>query len=168
MTPRPKKPKIIIPQVEGSGTAATLFRGIAEKVCITEAEDVELIGPASSGDEIIIIGDPKRMFDLSVEHDVLPKCDPFDFCRYLVCGDTMRRQCGYEIQERSRFCDSRILRSRSRQISNVGGIVGIDNEELFDRGRTAVAETLAVALVDQELVVVDGDDVADADPVVRL
>ena len=44
------------------------------------------------------------------------------------------------------------------------GAGDVDVEELLHRGAAAVAEALAVALVDQELVVVDGDDLADARP----
>ena len=48
------------------------------------------------------------------------------------------------------------------QVGHVGGAGGVDLEDVLDQRRIAVAEAGAVALEDEEFVIVDGDDLADA------
>ena len=56
----------------------------------------------------------------------------------------------------------RWLRPLGRPCADVDGAIEIDLEELFYLGVAAVAETVAVTLIDQELVIIDGADFADA------
>jgi hypothetical protein len=137
-----------------------LLRDEAGQVAVGEGEDKELVRASDIGDKVVIVGDKERVLDDAVDQHVLTKCETLDLGRDLGAGNSVGVE-GFDQIEDQALADRGVLRSIAGEIGDVGGTGEVDLEDLFFHCRAAVAKALAVALIDQELMVVDRDDVAD-------
>src|SRR5215813_6091523 len=141
------------------------------EVVVGEAEDEELVRvDVLSGrgviailirKEVIIVGNPKGVKLLAIEVDVWAKSDAFDLRRNLLHRETsLVHQLRQDVKEQHLLCtlDRNGRGSRSVESRDVGGGIEIDLVELFERRLAVVAQAFAVALVDDELVIVKGGD----------
>jgi hypothetical protein len=94
-------------------------------------------------------------------HDhVLAEGQALDLCRDLGGRDSVGEEDGHDVQEQLLGDCLGQQRRLSRQGGNVHRAGDVHRKELLDDGDAAVAEPLAVAGVDQELMIVEGDDLA--------
>ena len=102
------------------------------------------------------------MLDGSVHVHVGAEGDALDLGGDVNGADAAGDQRGDDVQERGLGeCERRQV-GRAGDLAHVGGALESDAEELLHDGGAAVTQALAVALVEQKVVVVDGQDLAHA------
>ncbi len=89
----------------------------------------------------------------AVDDHVGAEGQALDLGRDLVGAVAVGFQDGHHVDEQ-RLVDRRGLAADRGQRADVGGAADVDREQLLDLGLAAVAQAIAVALVDDELVIV--------------
>ena len=135
----------------------------AVEVRVGEAEHEELVRPGRVRHEVVVVGDPERVLDQAVRRrrpGRTPGLRSWTGSGSRRCRSrcSARRRCR-GTADLPTACSGRL---RAVHAGDVVGAREVDLEDLLDFGLAAVAQALAVALVDQELVVVEGHDLADA------
>ena len=112
--------------------------------------------------EVVVVGDPEGVDLDAVDDNIRAECGAFDLGWDLVRGDAAGVEGGDDVEEES-LLERVGLGFRAGHVADVCRSLKIDFEDLFDLGffSGGVCEAFAVTLVDEELVVVKGNDVAD-------
>ena len=152
-----------------SVTANPLVLEVRQKRRI-DGENEERIGVVHAGrmvrvhdmaDEIVVVGHEQRVPERAAHVDVGAEGEAFELGRNVLGRDAMRAQRRHDVEEQ-RLADRGAGQiGFAGEAADVLSAVEVDVEELLERGDRVVAEALAIALVDQEFVIVDRDDFAD-------
>ncbi len=128
-----------------------------------ETENEELIWirfrTAEVLQKVIVIGDPERVRRPAAH--VGAECESLQLGWDHVRSDAIRGQHGDDIQEQ-RLAHGTCRRLRAIHVADVNRVSQINLENLFDLGIVAGASALAVALVNQELVLIQCHNLAHA------
>ena len=134
----------------------------AGQICFSEAEDKEPVrvgvGPIKILQEVVIVGDPKRVQTGIPVLYIGGKRHAFDLGRNLVRRESVGSEHLNDVQEKD-LADCVGRGSGSVQVGDVNRVLKINLEDLLDLGIAAIAEAFPVALIDQKFVLVEGNDI---------
>src|SRR5215470_18824668 len=141
-----------------------LLRDEPGQIGVVEGEHEPRVGIVEATDHrvvVVVVRDVQRVLAPAAHDDILAEREPFDLRWHLVGRDAMRAEDGDDVEKQ------RLRHGVGREIglagdaADVGGTLQIDEEDLLHLGIGSVAQSLAVTLVDQKLVIVDREDLAD-------
>src|SRR5262249_8590476 len=113
------------------------------------------------GRVVVVVRDVEGVARLTRNSDVLAEGDSFELGRNVEGGDAVRVEGGDHVQEEVLAHGLRAEVRVAADPAHLEGPFEVDLVDLLDDGNRVVPQALAVALVPQELVVVDGEDLAD-------
>ena len=147
------------------------LRLVARQVGIGEGEHEELVRVVRAigmrvvdhrGQEVVVVGDKQGVLALAIDGHIRTEGQALELGRDRIRSDAVRAERGHEVEEVVLAHGRRGERIRTAQLADLLRVAQVDVEQVLERRLGVVAEALAVALVDQELVVVDRHDLADA------